>query len=89
MNSRFPQYLSSPIQVLWFELDEVGLFFSCVSFALIFGGIIWFMLVIAIPVGYRKLKNNYPRGFQNNIEYLIGFKELTYYPGAFQNKYEE
>ncbi len=32
---RFPQYLSKPIQVLWFETDELILFVFTLTLALI------------------------------------------------------
>lgn len=88
-NNRFPQYLSSPVQVLWFELDEVGLIFTCLSLALVFGGWFWWLSVIVIPWIYRIFKSRHPKGFANNLIYLFGLKELPHYPGAFQNRYEE
>ena len=87
--NRFPQYLSSPVQILWFDLDEVGIIFTCFFLALIFDNLFLWAMVVVIPWGYSRIKKKYPRGFFNNLIYLIGVKELPHYPGAFQNRYEE
>jgi len=85
---RFPQYLSSPVQVLWFESDELAMLFLCLILAMIFGGVFW-LLMAAGPFVYSRLKKNYPRGFFKHLTYFIGIKELSPYPGPFQNFFVE
>ena len=36
---KFPQYLSRPFQVLWFEVDELAIFLFTLTVALIYGGL--------------------------------------------------
>jgi len=45
-NKRFPQYLSKPIQVLWFETDELILFVFTLTLALLYGKIMWLIFLV-------------------------------------------
>ena len=38
---KFPQYLSRPFQVLWFEVDELAIFLFTLTVALVYGGMAW------------------------------------------------
>jgi len=38
---QFPQYLSKPFQVLWFEVDELIIFLFTLTLALIYGKVMW------------------------------------------------
>ena len=86
--TRFPQYLSAPIQVLWFEADELGIIMLCFLLAEIFKG--WFWLVVIIgPLAYSRSKLKYPRGFLKHMLYLSGIKELRNYPYTFERIFNE
>ncbi len=76
---RFPRYLSSPIQVLWFESDEIAIIAICYTLGLLFGLVGWALLII-VPYLYGKLKKNYPRGFLKHSLYFIGLLDLKGYP---------
>lgn len=86
---RFPQYLSNPIQVLWAEADSFGVFFLCLCLALSFDGWFLWILTIAIPWGYSRVKKNYPRGFLKHSLYYLSVKNFKGYPEYHQKKFRE
>jgi hypothetical protein len=85
---KFPQYLSSPLQVLWLETDDLGIAIISFMLASIFKGWFW-LLVIAGPLLYMRAKLKYPRGFLKHILYLSGMKDLEGYPTTFQKEFLE
>ena len=85
---RFPQYLSKPIQVLWFELDELIIFLFTLTFTLIYGGFMWFVFVV-IQVSYTRTKRKNARGFLKHILYMLGFMKMNSYPEYFQREFHE
>ncbi|MCP4156541.1 MAG: conjugal transfer protein TraL [bacterium] len=85
---RFPQYLSSPINVLWFDLDEFVFIILSIVGAMMIGG--WtFLVAIIAPFFYIKFKHKYPNGFFKHLLYICGFKNLQGYPINFENKFNE
>lgn len=87
--AQFPQYLSKPYQVLWFEPDDIAVI---IATAFIFGVKIggWFWLcVLAVPIAYGRLKRNYPRGFIKHVGYFLGIFSFKGYPTYFQQKFME
>jgi type IV conjugative transfer system protein TraL len=86
MGKRFPQYLSSPMQVLWFESDEIGVICVFGTIALIFGGFTW-LLIIAAPWYYSHIKKRYPRGFLRHVLYFVGIVRLDRYPDYFEETF--
>jgi len=85
---RFPQYLSSPFQVLWFETDELIIAFAFLIFALIFGYLFWLLLFVG-PYLYTRLKKKYPRGFLRHVLYFIGLIRIKGYPSYFEREFIE
>ncbi len=85
---RFPQYLSSPFQVLWFETDELIIVVVFLIFALIFGYLFWLLLFIG-PYLYTRLKKKYPRGFLRHVLYFIGLIRMKGYPSYFEKEFFE
>ena len=84
----FPQYLHRPLQILWFELDEVIIFFACFSATMIYGRWLWLIW----PVGqyaYSRTKRNNPRGFLKHVLYILGFVQMKGYPEYFQKEFHE
>ena len=87
---QFPQYLSKPYQVLWFEPDDIALIIAAAMiFGVRIGGWMGWGLVIATPVLYSRLKRNYPRGFIKHIGYFLGFIPFRGCPSYFQTKFFE
>jgi type IV conjugative transfer system protein TraL len=85
---RFPQYLSSPFQVLWFETDELVIVVVFLIFALIFGYLFWLLLFVG-PYLYTRLKKKYPRGFLRHVLYFIGLIRIKGYPSYFEKEFFE
>lgn len=85
---RFPQYLSKPIQVLWFELDELIIFVFTLTFALIYGGFMW-LIFIAFQWFYTRTKRKNARGFLKHILYMFGLLEMKNYPEYFEKEFHE
>jgi type IV conjugative transfer system protein TraL len=85
---RFPQYLTKPIQVLWFETDELilGLFFFML--ALLYGKLMW-IVFFASQYLYITTKKRKPRGYLKHLLYLIGFARLQHYPDFWQKEFHE
>lgn len=88
MEKRFPQYLSSPYQVLWFEADDLAIVFICFLLAMIFGYIFWIALFL-VPYLYMKAKKKYPRGFLKHVLCFAGVVSFKGYPGFFEKNFNE
>jgi type IV conjugative transfer system protein TraL len=89
-SSKFPQYMSSPIEVLWWEVDQVAI--AVVSFTgtlLMKGGIVMWVGVLLINYFYNAAKRGKPRGFIKHIIYMFGFAKLENYPDYFEQKFHE
>ena len=85
---KFPQYLSRPFQVLWFEVDELAIFLFTLTVALVYGGMAWIAFV-AIQYFYTRTKRSKPRGFLKHILYVCGFLQMKNYPGYFHQEFHE
>ena len=85
---KFPQYLSRPFQVLWFEVDELAIFLFTLTIALVYGGMAWIAFV-AIQYFYTRTKRSKPRGFLKHILYVCGFLQMKNYPGYFHQEFHE
>jgi type IV conjugative transfer system protein TraL len=85
---KFPQYLSKPFQVLWFEVDELVIFLFSLTFALIYGKIMWLVFVLT-QYFYTRTKRKKPRGFFKHILYVLGFVKMKNYPEYFQREFHE
>lgn len=84
----FPQYLSNPIQVLWFEPDELAVFLSGFVFGMVYGGVAWLMLLAAPPL-YSRLKKSKPRGYLFHLLYILGLCRMVGYPSYFEKEFQE
>jgi hypothetical protein len=85
---KFPQYLSRPFQVLWFEVDELAIFLFTLTVALVYGGLAW-LVFIAIQYLYTRTKRSKPRGFLKQLLYVGGFIRMKNYPEYFQQEFHE
>lgn len=87
----FPQYLSAPLQVLWFESDDIGMMF-----------LFWFIIMVVLDLSikflplvgvgawlYISTKKNKPRGFFRHVLYQFGFISLRNYPAYLENIFHE
>ena len=85
---KFPQHLSRPFQVLFWETDDLAIVFLCMTIALVIGGLTWFLLIIG-PLAFSALKRNRPRGFLRHLLYLSGLLRYKGYPSAFVKNFRE
>ena len=84
----FPQYLSRPFQVLWFEMDELAIFLFTLTVALVYGGLAWIAFV-AIQYAYIRTKRQKPRGFLKHLLYVGGLLRMRNCPEYFQQEFHE
>lgn len=89
MESRpFPQYLSNPIQVLWFESDELIIILFCFVISMAYSGLAWLVL-FAGPYLYHRTKQNKPRGYLFHVLYALGLLKMEGYPSFFEKEFHE
>jgi len=88
MERKFPRYLSSPYQILMFEIDEIMVIFFNIVFWLIFGNFFLITLFLC-PYFYSKAKKKYPRGFLKHLLFYIGLIKLNGYPLFFEKEFIE
>jgi hypothetical protein len=79
---KFPQYLSRPFQVLWFEVDELAIFLFTLTVALIYGGLAWIVFV-GIQYGYTRTKRS------KHLLYACALLQMKNYPGYFEQEFHE
>lgn len=84
----FPQYLSAPFQILFWEADDMGVIMIFLAFALSSGGWWWVMLLIG-PYIYSSIKKNRPRGYLRHLLYMAGLVELKGYPSYWEQEFRE
>ncbi len=85
---RFPQYLSAPFQVLWFESDDLVIALIFYVLALLYGGVFW-LLIAGGPYAYSSVKKRYPRGFLKHSLYFMGLVRMRGYPEFFETEFYE
>ncbi len=85
---RFPQYLSRPIQILWFETDELVLCLFTLTLALLYGNIMWLVFLVSQYL-YTRTKRTNSRGFLKHLLYMLGFIRMKNYPEYFQREFHE
>lgn len=88
MQERMPQYLHLPIQILWFDTNEIFIILIGYLTGLVFGGWAWLALVI-LPSIYIPYKRKQDRGFLPHQFYKSGFIELKGYPPPTAEKFHE
>lgn len=88
LSRRFPQYLSKPFQVLWFEVDELVIFLFSLTLALIYGKLMW-VVFVAVQYFYTRTKRKKPRGFLKHALYVMGFIQMKNYPDFFLQEFHE
>jgi len=80
MRVKVPRYLHLPVQILWFDLEDIAV--------LIVMYVIWMLMdkfallpifIVAFYL-FHKLKVSKPRGFLRHILYEFGFMKLDGYP---------
>lgn len=88
MQRKFPQYLSQPFSVLWFELDDLLMMLMSIVVAQALGGWFWLMVPIA-PWALTRIKRGAPRGFTKHVIYYLGLSKAEHYPTFFEKEFLE
>jgi type IV conjugative transfer system protein TraL len=84
----FPRYLSAPLQILWWDPDEFGAIMIGFLCGVILGGFAWFS-IIAVPVLYKRVKADRPRGFPAHLSYSLALLTFEGYPPFFEERFFE
>ncbi|CCW16544.1 hypothetical membrane protein [Sphingobium indicum BiD32] len=88
MDERLPQYLHGPVQILWFGSDEFILVMSTIFVAVIVGGMVGWMLILALLL-FIPWKRTKPRGFLSHLTWRWGLVRFRHYPGPTQTRFYE
>ncbi len=86
--AKVPQYLHLPVQVLWFDMEEVMVITLLYVVAVIFGGWTWLALFVG-PFYYMQVKRRKPRGFLRHFLYQVGIYQLDGYPPPYSRRFYE
>lgn len=86
--TRIPQYLHLPLQLLWFDSEELMIIMVLYVFGLVFGGWAWAGIVIG-PYLYIQVKRKKPRGFLRHLLYQAGLYRLDGYPEPHSSRFWE
>ncbi len=88
MIAKSKKFLHKPFRILWFETDEIFLFFLGIVFC--FHVTIWFLpITIFLIVIIRRSKEKQPRGFLKHIAYQLGLMRFKGYPSFFEDRFNE
>ncbi len=88
MKERMAAYLHKPLQILWFDANELMVIVLGYLAAMSFGGLAWLLMIIvpSILIPFNRKK---PRGYLLHLVYRMGFSKLQGYPLPTANKFEE
>ncbi|HSH30930.1 MAG TPA: type IV conjugative transfer system protein TraL [Thiohalobacter sp.] len=88
MKRHMPQYLHKPLQILFFEQDELVILLVSYFLANMIGGYAWLLLLLMTPA-YIWAKRRYPRGFLTQLPYRLGLLCWQGYPSVYHRKFRE
>jgi len=80
MRARIPRYLHLPPQVLWFDMEDIGLIGGFYFFWLMVDH--WMVAVAGIFIvwTFMNTKGRMPRGYLKHLAYRLGFWTSKSYP---------
>ena len=89
VRARVPRYLHLPVQILWFDMEDIGLILvTYVAWLLV--DVMWLLpMVVLVPWLFRTMKAEKPRGVLRHLLYSYGFQKLDMYPSPHTREYEE
>ena len=79
MEARIPQYLHLPVQVLWFDAQEVLIMIGSLVVSVTIGGYLWIVVILGLFF-FIPWKRSKPRGFLAHLVYRSGLVGLKGYP---------
>ena len=86
--SRMPEYLHLPIQVMWFDANELTFLVMLYLSASLLGGWAWLLMLI-LPFPVLSYKRKQARGFFTHFLYKLGFLKFQFYPDSSANLFRE
>jgi len=89
MRARVPRYLHLPLQVLWFDMEDIGVILVMYVFWLMLDHWFGLVLLVFVPYWFKKLKESKPRGYLRHVLYRYGFQKLKAYPSPASRVFHE
>lgn len=89
MRARVPRYLHLPVQVLWFDMEDIGLILVMYTLYLVLDSMYVLPFVVLVPYLFRSVKQSKPRGWLRHVLYRYGFVSLKGYPPPATRSYRE
>jgi len=89
VQAKFPETLDRPLQIIWWETDELAPLLVGLLLYLITD--VWLFLILGY-LGtrfYSKYKNRLPDGFLGHIAYALGLKNIPGYPSYLIDEFWE
>lgn len=83
-----PRYIHKPLQILWFDVNEVIIIVMFYLASMTFGGLMWLLLIVG-PALFIPYKRKQSRGYFQHLLYKAGFVQLTGYPLPITSKFKE
>lgn len=78
--ARVPRYLHLPVQILWFDLEDIGVIMASYAIWLVLDSWAALPLVVLVPWLFKSIKADRPRGFLRHLGYTYGIHKLRHYP---------
>lgn len=85
----FPSYLGAPLQVLFWETDDLLLMMGAFIISMITDEWWAYASIIALPMIYGRFKKTRPKGFLRHMLYYSGFINMKGYPIYFDKDFQE
>jgi hypothetical protein len=79
MQTRVPQYLHLPVQILWFDVHDIVVLIVGLGFSLLLESIVW-IPIMAGCVAIIVIKSKKHRGWVLHSIYRLGLARLKGYP---------
>jgi len=80
MQVRIPRYLHLPLQILWFDMEEIGVIAGMYLLYLMIDSAKVLPLLIIVPWAFKTVKARMPRGYLKHLAYRLGFWNSKSYP---------
>lgn len=85
----FPAHLGAPLQVLFWETDDLLLMMMAFILAMVTDEWYCYASIFFVPMLYGRLKRNRPKGFLRHLLYYSGFLTMKGYPIYFDRDFRE
>lgn len=80
MRVRIPRYLHLPLQVLIFDMEDIGVMAAMYFLYLMVDHWIVLLMMVVVPYFFKSVKSKMPRGYLKHLAYRLGFWNSKNYP---------